>query len=724
MDERIQLLRELAARRGITDSYHDVTNVEHVTTDEVRAEVLEACGYDVRTAEALRREIQQMDDAPWRRLIAPVLVKLPAELSGGIRMQVPGGIPKSIEMLLLPEAGDPLHASADPALLLEIGEKTIGGQLYKRYALPFPWQLEIGYYGLTVTVETDTTKLIQETRLIVCPEQAYLPDWYRNNERIAGIGISLYGLRTGQNMGVGDTGDLRDFISWAADTLGIEFIGLNPLHAIFNRQPYNASPYLPNSRYFRNFIYLDLCQIEDFNSSKEAQTLLASPDIQTRLSRLRGTETVAYEDVTALKLELLEAAFSHFMKEGIQRSDFESYLESEGDFIDHYATFCAIDEEMGRTKPGTWSWTQWPETLRDPRGEGVREFKRDHADRILFFKYLQWHLDRQLAAAANCAREHGLRVGLYMDLALAIDRHGADFWAYRHLFVESAKTGAPPDPLAPQGQDWQFPPPDRDHYRADAYRLFSEKIRRNCRYAGALRLDHVMRLLRLFWIPAGKTAADGAYVIDYHDDLLKIVCLESVLNHTIIIGEDLGTVPDWIREALSKHGILSYRVFHFERHPDGSYKRPEEYPRLGLATLSTHDLATLCGFWEERDLFRRRQAGLIRSEEDLNRAREDRHREKYRIADTLGIPNDAPPQTARNKISEFLASTPSALMLLNQEDLFLECEQQNMPGTTTEHLNWARKMKYQIEELRKNPEVIEGCRAFKEILRNSGRARG
>jgi len=722
MDEWKRLLWELASRRGITDTYHDVLNMEHVTTDDQRVALLNACGHRTDTVEALRAEIDLMENAPWTRLIDPVFVKLQSEIPGGIRIQTPA-VPDRVELRLVPDRGGEMQAVIETAGLLQVGERQIGSHTYRRFAVPLPWPLEIGYYTLFVRTESGEAICSQQTRLIICPERAHLPEWYEKGERMAGIGVSLYGLRSGRNLGVGDLQDLRGLVDWAADAAGVDFIGLNPLHAIFNRQPYNASPYLASSRFYRNFLYLSLDDIDDFRNSQKAQELLASPRVQEKLTVLRGSDTVCYEDAAALKLELLAPAFEQFVREGTARDEFERYVSDEGEHLDHFAAFCAIEEDVKRATPEVWSWMDWPDPLRDPRGDGVREFKRTHADRILFFKYLQWHLDRQLAVAAARAREKGMRVGLYLDQALAIDRHGADFWAYRGIFVEDAKSGAPPDPLATQGQDWQFPPPDREKYRADAYRLFSEKIRRNCRHAGALRLDHVMRLLRLFWIPAGKTSVDGVYVLDYHDDLLRIVCLESVLNRTIIIGEDLGTVPDWIREILSKHGILSYRVFHFERTGDGAFKSPHDYPRLALATLSTHDLPTLCGFWEETDITRRRQAGVIRTDEDERRAREDRAREKARIAQTLNLPLDAPVSSVRDGVAEFLAKTPSALMLLNQEDLFFEREQQNMPGTTAEHLNWARKMLHPVEALGSEESAAEAGRALRQILEKTGRAR-
>ncbi len=723
VDERVTLLRELASRRGITDSYCDIEGKVHETTDEVRAELLGACGFRTATVEELRDELSAMDREAWSHLVEPVLVRTQAELANGLRLHAPGRVTKA-RLTLIGEDGSERRVEADSQNIVTIAELEVAGGASWKCACPLPVDVELGYYDLDVEVEMGEQRARQRTRLIVCPERAYLPGWYERGEKVAGLAISLYGLRSHRNCGAGDLGDLRRFIEWAASTAGVQFVGLNPIHSIFNRQPYNASPYLPTSRYYRNSIYIDLSAVEDFTDSPEAQALFQSAPMRNRLVKLRAADTVQYEEVASLKLELLDLAFGRFREHATpeRRRAFEEYVAAEGVLLDNFATFCAIYEHVHAEDPEAWSWTDWPEELQDPASPAVSPFREEHAQRILFFKYLQWQLELQLAAAALAARAGGMRVGLYLDLALAVDRHGADNWAYRHLFVDGAKSGAPPDPLGPQGQDWQFPPPNRDRYREDAYRLFSEKIRKNCRHAGALRLDHVMRLVRLFWIPRDRTPSEGAYVLDFHEDLLKIVCLESVRNQTMIIGEDLGTVPDSIREELSKRGILSYRVFYFERRLDGSFKGPGEYPRLSIATLSTHDLPTLAGYWDETDIARREEAGLLVDEDDRRDARLDRRADKMRVAETTELPLDAPVADVRDRIVEFLAATNSAMMMLNQEDLFLEREQQNMPGTTVEHLNWARKMRYSIEQIARDPEVRTASQTLHDILARNGRA--
>ena len=339
----------------------------------------------------------------------------------------------------------------------------------------------------------------------------------------------------------------------------------------------------------------------------------------------------------------------------------------------------------------------------------------------------------QLEAAQKHAVEAGLKLGLYHDLALATDRFGADIWAWRKLFAAGCRVGSPPDDFSPHGQDWGFPPPNTLELREEAYRAFRESIRRTCQHGGALRIDHVMRFFRLYWIPDGMNASQGAYVRDRVDDLVRILALESVRNQVLIIGEDLGTVEPYIREMLANYGILSYRLLFFERHGDGSYKMPHEYPRQALVSPSTHDLPTLAGFWKGADIEARRQAGVL-DDSGYHARWEDRAREKQRMLDALSraalLPHDFS-RDARDlpeldavlhqAVIAFLASTPSMLMLINQEDLTGEIYQQNLPGTTSQYPNWGRKMKFTLEQLNRDPAVAKLTSRLRAQLEAAGR---
>lgn len=609
---------------------------------------------------------------------------------------------------------------------------------FHRYGLPLPGDTPLGYHRVEAELTSQAGGSSAETRLIVCPARAFLPAFLKQGGWGAGLAVSLYGLRSARNWGCGDFTDLRRLTDWCVVEAPVSFIALNPLHAIANRQPFNTSPYLPSSSFFRNSLYLDVERIPGFAECPSAQALLASGPVQAEIEALRASQFVEYERVHTLKMAFLKLLFRDFLA-GCRRRpergrEFRAYVEREGELLDRYATYCALEEWLHRRHPSMWIWPHWPVQYQDPDSEATRAFARSHALRVDFYKYVQWQVDRQLGQAHAYARKRGLSIGLYHDLALATDRCGADLWAHREFYVSGCRVGAPPDDFAPKGQDWGFPPPNAWRHRRDGYRLFAESIRRNCRHGGALRLDHVMRLFHLYWIPEGLDATRGVYVRDHARDLLGVLALESVRAKAIIVGEDLGTVADEIREELERFGVLSYRLLYFERRRDGTFKQPEEYPRQALVSATTHDLATLAGFWIGRDIEARRAARLPGSEDGYWPQWEARRRDKQALLDALGRRNLLPPWFPRlaadvpeltgelhNAVIGYLAGCPSMLMVLNQEDLTKETEQQNLPGSTYQYPNWRRKMKFSLEELFDSNTARDFARMFRNWLDRSGR---
>jgi 4-alpha-glucanotransferase len=326
-----------------------------------------------------------------------------------------------------------------------------------------------------------------------------------------------------------------------------------------------------------------------------------------------------------------------------------------------------------------------------------------------------------------------MRIGLYHDLALATDRCGSDLWAHRDFFVSGCRVGSPPDDFSPTGQDWSFPPPDARRHREDGYRLYTESIRKSLQHGGALRIDHVMRLFRLYWIPEGHDAAHGAYVRDRANDLVRILALESVRNNAVIVGEDLGTVEPEVRETLARFGILSYLLLYFER-KNGGFKSPAEYPQQALASSTTHDLATIAGFWVSSDIEARFAAGTI-DRAAYEGQKSDRAREKQSLLDALSAAGLLPPGYTRhasdipeltgelhNAIVGFLAKTPSVLWLINQEDMTRERSQQNLPGTTSEYPNWSRKMNWSLTDLSELREARDCASMVAHWIETTGRA--
>jgi 4-alpha-glucanotransferase len=571
--------------------------------------------------------------------------------------------------------------------------------------------------------------------LVVCPQQAYLPA--KADAKYTGIGVFLPGVRDAKTWGCGDFRALAGIAEWSVEKLGASYIALNPLHAIHNRIPYNTSPYLPNSLLYRNFIYLDIESVPDFAESAAAQAIRKTARIATEIAKLNASEFVDYEGVAHLKRVFLKHLFRSFWTkhwtQGSARSlAFRAFLEVEAAPLANYALHCALDEHFHRLNRDVWNFPQWPAAYQNPRSPECQEFAAAHARTLLFHQYVQWLLDVQAAEAQKSARAAGMTIGLFHDLPLATDRLGSELWSHAEFYVGEGGVGAPPDAIAPHGQDWGFPPPNREAHRSNGYRHFAHTIRASAKHGGAIRIDHVMRLFRLYCIPAGKTAMDGVYVKDFAADLLKVLALESLRGGIVVIGEDLGTVSPGVREALSELAVLSYRLLYFERE-GAKYRLPNEYPALALVSTTTHDLPTLAGYWKAHDVHLRRELGLIGDDEGYQRELRQRTESKQGILEALiasgMLPKDFssnvehyPELTGElhNAIVGFLASTPSMLLTINQEDVTKDELQQNLPATVHQHPNWRRKMKYSVEELKASPDV----RDFSAMVRHWTEATG
>jgi len=395
--------------------------------------------------------------------------------------------------------------------------------------------------------------------------------------------VQLYGLRSKRNWGIGDFGDLRTLVELGA-ARGAGVVGVNPLHAT------QASPYSPSSRLALNYLYLDVTAVPEYARSAAAQRLVATKAFQRKLEQLRRTPLVNYAGVAVLKTHVLGVIFRDARPSAGKPST--------------YAIYEALREEHGG------GWERWPRDYRVPDSRAVRKFARRHARRIAYHDWVQASARAQLAAVQRRAHELGMPVGLYVDLALGADRGGAEVWADQESYALEATCGAPPDEFNPKGQDWGLPPYSPRALRASGYRPFRELLRANMPLGGALRMDHVMALSRLYWIPRGAKADRGGYVNYPLDDLLAVLAEESRARRCLVVGEDLGTVSAQLRAKLNQAGMLSYRPLYFEKTPDGELAPPGAYPRDALVCVSTHDLPTWRGYWAEHDLDWRDKVGL------------------------------------------------------------------------------------------------------------------
>jgi len=519
-----------------------------------------------------------------------------------------------------------------------------------------------------------------ESVLIVVPTMAFQPQTLDEARRF-GLSAQLYALRRAGDQGVGDFTTLRRLAEGAASQ-GAAMVALNPLHALFPADRERASPYYPSDRRFLDPLYLDLSALPDVRLPEAAQALSALP-------------AVDYAKVWSLKAKALEASFARFDKSAAaeDRAAFEAFTAAGGEALAGFAVFQAIAE----TRPDA-AWRAWPAPLRDPASPGVAAFAAAHATRVRYHQYLQWLCEGQFAAAAVSA----LDLGLCRDLAVGAAPDGAEAWAAGDRLA-AASIGAPPDAFAPQGQVWGLPPPIPRRATQEGYASFAALLRANMRHAGALRIDHVLGLARLFWVPQGAEGREGAYVSYPMSDLLGVLALESVRARCLAVGEDLGTVADGLREGLRETGVYSYRVLPFER--DGSVLRPPSaYPAKALACVSTHDLPPLAGWWEGIDLDERAALNLI-PPADLPAAKAARQAEKATLLDAVAAAGLGQGWTAPSPfhadlaaaIHALVASSASRLMLAQVEDLAGERVGVNLPGTDRERPNWRRKIDPPVE---------------------------
>jgi 4-alpha-glucanotransferase len=729
------LLARLAERAGIATDYYDIAGTLHITSDDTKRAILTAMGFAIDTTASLIQTLQGWDYAPWQRPCDPVRILRDGETGGPLSCYLlledrkEGSL--TVEWEIRDEANAVVQEGRAGPGLTAAEVRFIKEQRHVRMEIPAPHGLSLGYYTVTIRAEGLVGSVEGSMRLIVAPRQCYIPPPLEANQRLWGLALQLYSLPSDRNWGCGDFTDLRRIVEWAGKELGAGVIGLNPLHALRNTAPYHISPYAPYSRLYLNELYIDLDQLPEWHESEEAQQQFLDPEFQAGLRALRQTRQVDYNAVAKAKRTMLDLAYNTFIAKAYSGEEphlqpkterarrLERFIQSESTPLELYATFQTLEEERRLIQSTSTTWHDWPKQFLMP-GQPVHEYAKRHRKRIRFFQYIQWVAREQLNEIQRTAEQLAMPIGLYHDMALGADRNGAEAWIYQSVLALGADCGAPPDSFAPEGQNWGLPPINPHALRSNGYELLIQLLRNNFRSGGAIRLDHVMAFFRLFWIPRGRPASEGTYVHYPFEDLLAIVALESVRSHTLVIGEDLGTVPDWVREQLAKARVLSYRVFYFERHADGAMKPPGHYPAQSLAVTTTHDLPTLAGFWSGEDLQVRSKLGAFHDDTAHRQAWEERQRDKARILNALqherllptGVTEDlatAPSMTTDlcHAIHLYLARTSAYLVLANLEDGLGELSQTNLPGTIDSHPNWTRKYSIPVDHMLHDERLLQ-----------------
>ncbi len=699
---------------GITESYYDIRGIHHVAGVEAKQMLLEAMKVAAGDDRDVQQSLDKIEHYEWQNTIAPVLVYQQENGAKHITVVLnESQLGHPVDWLVVEEKGQTHRGSWTFGAQDAIDQYETNGSRILKFEAYLPPVSEIGYHQLKLDLADGSSA---SSLLIAAPATGYQPPAFEAEKKLWGVSLQLYSLRSKRNWGIGDFTDLRAAIRIMAP-LGVEAIGLNPLHALFAHLPENASPYSPSNRDFLNPVYLDIESIDTFKQSGAAQRLANSESFQSKLQSLRESELVDYTGVWSVKLKILEILYRQFQGELLENQsstcrDFRKFQLDGGEDLLKFGIFEALQDFFYRQDAAIKTWQQWPQQYQNPDSTCVASWARRNVAKIEFHQYLQWLAELQLTNAQHDCIKSGMRIGIYNDLAVGNERYSSACWAEQSQYAIDAGVGAPPDDFNQLGQNWGLPPQTPQALSDTSYRLFINTLQANMRNAGALRIDHVMGLMRLYWVPEGYSADQGTYVRYPFEDLLSILALESQRNRCLIVGEDLGTVPDEVRHQLWLKKILSYRVLCFEKDwHHGTFTPPHEYPQIALCTSGSHDLPTLQGFWQELDLNSRENLNLYPSDEIRQQQRDNRARDKYEIKAALERENllagkalleDNATQEFNREIflaiQRFLARSQALLMMIPLEDILHQANQVNLPGTITEYPNWRYKILLNLED--------------------------
>ncbi|MCL5078621.1 1,4-alpha-glucan branching protein GlgB [Neisseria perflava] len=667
-----ETLEQQAVQAGIDLGYHDINGTYRVTKTEVLESIVAVLDKSKPDSDGL------------------YLNTMVAHENGEESLQMPSEFHGAEAVVLIDEA------NKCQTLTLYPGDNNT---LWIK--LP---QLACGYYTLSAEIGGKCCLV----HLIVAPESVYQPKLLANGGRMNGLTMHLYSLRSERNWGIGDFTDLLKLMKYAAEKK-LDFVGINPLHALFTSKPAFASPYSPSSREWLNPIYLDVEKVGAFTYNEQLKNWLAQPKIRQRIAALRITETVTYTAVWACKRDALHMAFNAFEQDTCEtaaneRATFEAFVLEKGKALQGFGLFEALDQYYSR--PGQVGWQSWPSEFHQPDSEAVEKFARSHEREIRFYMWLQWLCAEQLREVNQAAAEYGVKLGIYGDLAVGVARGSADTWLNRQDYCMDLSVGAPPDPLGPTGQNWDLPPLNPLMLKHTGYEKFAHLLRENMRLYGVLRIDHVMALCRLWWVLNGKTADFGAYVHYDAEVMFAILVLESRRNRCVIIGEDLGTVPDEARHLLNRYQVFSYKVMYFSKGWNG-FQLPEEYPEQAITVISTHDVAPLAGYWTGKDLDTMFKLGTLPDAAAFQTALDEREHDKADLLDKLketgclGADVQMPAkadETLLAALHKYGALSRSKLYAVQLENLLGVIDNLNVPGVTEGYPNWAQKMPVSLED--------------------------
>jgi len=664
-------LAELARSFGVATEYWDWQGNHVIVGASTISAVLEALGLDVSDDGAITRSLAVVADRAWRRALPPIIV---------CRESWPTWVP-----LHLPDG-----ALAELWVVLEDGSRREVRQV-DHYVEPriiddlptgeatfeVSGDLPLGWHTLNAKVGADTFS----TPLVVSPSALTLPPEIQHR-RAWGLMSQMYSVRSRQSWGMGDLADLADMAAWGASDLGADFVLVNPLHAAEAVAPMEPSPYLPTSRRFVNPIYIRVEDIPEvgYLSSAERQLLEWHADDARNLNE---ADTIDRDTVWAAKVAALQTVF-HQPRSARRERAFTAFCEREGQSLLDFATWCALSEKLGLP------WGQWPSELQDPWSSAVEAARDEMGDQVEFYRWLQWVVDEQLSDVQRHVREAGMSIGVIHDLAVGVHPEGADAWGLGDALARRVTAGAPPDQYNQLGQDWSQPPWRPDRLEDLGYAPYRDMLRSILRHAGGIRIDHVIGLFRLWWVPEGRPATEGTYVRYDHEALIGILALEAHRAGALVVGEDLGVVEPWVRDYLRERGILGTSILWFERDNEGKPLSAEAYRELCLATVTTHDLPPTAGYLLGAHIDLRHGLGLLTRSVEQERSVDQAARQQ--VLDMLierGLLRPgAPLSDVVEGLYRLLSWTPAKLIGVAVPDLTGDHRTMNQPGTDEEYPNW------------------------------------
>jgi 4-alpha-glucanotransferase len=700
----MNMLEKLLYQRGVSSEYFSYSGERQSVPLDTRVNFLRAMNYDVDDSSQLEREVFNLDAHPWRSWLPAVSFAK----QGAIELRVhPDELESLFEFNIVCDDKSSVCGEITPSELPESGEYYIGDVRYtaRQWTLP---EIPHGYHSLQLSNDGAEKK----NKLIYAPEQCYQLNHDVSDEKVFGISCQLYTLRSERNWGIGDFADLRELINLSAD-FGVDMIGLNPLHAPMSGGVNFASPYSPSDRRFLNPIYIAPELVPEFRQSAAVQAHASDPVLCKELLELRALEYIDYSQVATKKNRLFDLLFDNFAAVHLanESARAKQYWQFVADGGEKLRKFC--DFEIAQAK-----LSQAHAELNSPFNDAPNSPFNSALDHR-YYSYLQWLAQEQLAGCQSFAMERGMRVGLMADLAVGAVKNGSEVIANPKLYGVSATIGAPGDQFTAQGQNWDLPAIDPTALKDTEYQHFIDLMRANMAHCGALRIDHVMGLMRLWWWL--ENSKDGAYVYYPLEHLLTILRIESHRNSCLVVGEDMGVVSDEFRQKMSESAITKSKVFLFETNHDGSFIDPRSQPRDTLLMVTNHDVPTLAGWWAAHDIKSRSEYGLLDSSDQLSAQLAQRHEQKRHLLEWLKqlnlLPEDWHPEdsgTIGNKpldltlcaaIIRANARTNCEFMLYQLDDLQLINEPVNIPGTFLEYPNWQRKQHLQTSTIFADPKI-------------------